>query len=72
MYQVDDRLKYFLQELRTLSNDFKIAIDGCGCCSSPSLRDIRGHKITKYGVSEPFHKEDMAGNLEPHIVAEDD
>lgn len=40
----DCRLKAFLQELTALSDKYEIYIEGCGCCGSPWLNDIKAGK----------------------------
>jgi len=38
------RLESFLQELTALSDKYEIYIEGCGCCGSPWLNDIKAGK----------------------------
>jgi hypothetical protein len=38
------RLERFLQELTALSDKYEIYIEGCGCCGSPWLNDIKAGK----------------------------
>ena len=39
-----ERLRAFLQELTALSDKYEIYIEGCGCCGSPWLNDIKAGK----------------------------
>lgn len=38
------RIRMFLQELTTLSDKYEIYIEGCGCCGSPWLNDLKSGK----------------------------
>ena len=37
-----ERLDKFLEELSELSNKYRFAIAGCGCCGSPWVYEIDG------------------------------
>jgi hypothetical protein len=36
-----NRLKEFLKELSELTKKYELKIDGCGCCHSPWIWDIK-------------------------------
>lgn len=38
------RIRMFLQELTALSDKYEIYIEGCGCCGSPWLNDLKSEK----------------------------
>lgn len=38
------RIRMFLQELTALSDKYEIYIEGCGCCGSPWLNDLKTEK----------------------------
>lgn len=38
------RIRMFLQELTALSDKYEIYIEGCGCCGSPWLNDLKSGK----------------------------
>jgi hypothetical protein len=35
----EEKVNEFLEKLTALSNEYKIAVFGCGCCGSPWLSD---------------------------------
>lgn len=36
----------FLRELEALSRKHGLAVDGCGCCGSPGLRELEESELT--------------------------
>lgn len=53
----EDRFDFFLTELRRLSEETGLVIAGCGCCGSPSIKDISGLYLEiegHYEVDEYF------------------
>ena len=50
-----ERVDAFLTELTELSKKHGIVIDGCGCCSSPYVRDEDKLNSFGYGIDSTSH-----------------
>lgn len=62
---MNENEKEFLAELSKLSNKYKVAIAGCGCCGSPYLQDVTfiGQYIGDEMISfDPIKEDDLAGD----------
>lgn len=64
----EEREQEFLKELTNLSHKYKIFVDGCGCCGSPSLEDFEGKEKLNARIDDPsrtfgFRFEDVSVDL---------
>ena len=50
----------FIAGLQDLTRKYKIAIYGCGCCSSPYLVDLKPNELTDDFRYWAYHPEDQA------------
>lgn len=59
----ETRINHFLKELAYLSKKYNLYIEGCGCCESPYIRDIKTHDRICLRIEYDMEKKQYTGNI---------